>query len=435
MAYLSTTGAPWLPFPGDPVVLPSYNASVDIIRSSSSRRNMWNPCTHMSQSTVLSNATVNLLRGYISSNVYYAWEPAYVSSLWDLQHWHDAYDVHGTAFGRSVQPFYGIQPVLVTGELTTEGFKPFVLPDRQGLVDRSFDAMMPGIKSDLSAVNSVYELKDFMTVKRSCQKIRTLWGTLLGLYREVLFRLRNFNRPLRQILRTAGDSYLQVKFNFEPLIREIMLLRNLLPRLANELKELQKRANVPQKRHYTAQLSAVFEGGSESLSVFKPTFFSQVGTLSAHRSWSYPVRTFNATMEYSYSLPSLSELEFQLRGFLDMIGVRPDPSIIWNALPWSFVIDWFAGIGQWLERFKGANIEPRLVIRNYCHSFKVERLSKTYYYVDAAQYHVATGKEKLYDRQIGLNAHSKSSLLHTVQTSGLSIHEGLLSAALALSRT
>jgi hypothetical protein len=173
----------------------------------------------------------------------------------------------------------------------------------------------------------------------------------------------------------------------------------MLPRLASELKELQKRANMPQKRHYTTQLSVVFEDGSESVSVFKPTFFHQVGTLSAHRSWSYPVRAFNATMEYSYSLPSLSELEIQLRGFLDKIGVRPDPSIIWNALPWSFVVDWFAGIGQWLERFKGANIEPRLVIRNYCHSFKVERLSKTFYFVDAAQYHVATGKEKLYDRQ------------------------------------
>jgi hypothetical protein len=41
-----------------------------------------------------------------------------------------------------------------------------------------------------------------------------------------------------------------------------------------------------------------------------------------------------------------------LSGLLDTLGFELNPRIIWEAVPFTFVIDWFFGVGTFLQRLK-----------------------------------------------------------------------------------
>jgi hypothetical protein len=58
----------------------------------------------------------------------------------------------------------------------------------------------------------------------------------------------------------------------------------------------------------------------------------------------------NATLVYKYSVPKLPGFIARATQLLDAFGVSPDPSLIWDAIPYSFVLDWFMNFGEWFHR-------------------------------------------------------------------------------------
>lgn len=51
-------------------------------------------------------------------------------------------------------------------------------------------------------------------------------------------------------------------------------------------------------------------------------------------------------------LAVMGPMDEVLRGLLDALGFELNPRIIWDALPFTFVIDWFFGVGSWLDRYR-----------------------------------------------------------------------------------
>ena len=71
-------------------------------------------------------------------------------------------------------------------------------------------------------------------------------------------------------------------------------------------------------------------------------------------------------------MPDLGLLSNRLKAMLDSLGVRPDASILWNAIPFSFIVDWFFDVGGWLESLSSDNLEIPVHIDDFCHSIKVD---------------------------------------------------------------
>lgn len=46
-----------------------------------------------------------------------------------------------------------------------------------------------------------------------------------------------------------------------------------------------------------------------------------------------------------------------LRVLLDSLGFELNPRILWDAIPFTFILDWFFGIGSWLESHKHDTLE------------------------------------------------------------------------------
>jgi hypothetical protein len=131
------------------------------------------------------------------------------------------------------------------------------------------------------------------------------------------------------------------------------------------------------------------------------------------------------TIEYQFGTDLSGGEEDSARVLADSLGINFNPSIIWNALPWSFVIDWLAGVSSWLNQYKVPVVTIRTEIMQCCASIKVSR--KTTSAINGST--AFTVEEEAYKRFLpALNFEQ------AIRTSGLSLREFSLGAALGFSK-
>jgi hypothetical protein len=153
---------------------------------------------------------------------------------------------------------------------------------------------------------------------------------------------------------------------------------------------------------------------------------------------------FHAEIQYNYNYNGFQVAHAQLLGLLDAMGAQLNPQIIWNAIPWSFVVDWVLGVSRWLGQFKGYNMEPVINIQRFLTSVKrtrsvyitlenermVDLVSGGYWYqgYPGLRNTLPGVHESAYRRDVNLP--TVSSIL----ASGLTLTEISLGAALVTSR-
>jgi hypothetical protein len=310
--------------------------------------------------------------------------------------------------------------------------------DVDALCSRSLQAMWPEVRTRISLINTILELKDFVNLPR---QLRELKRFTRDLKREVLrdgrrSKDKRDRMSLRRILKQGAEGYLTYSFAIAPMLRDIEGLVKALKNYRREVQNLLDRERIPQLRHYEVPLTEEYPDKTDTARVVPYT--SSDGDNTCSRSVTYPVRKFNATMEFSYELSDYERENALMGGLLDSIGVNCNPAIIWNALPWSFVVDWVANLGAWFNSFKLRQLEPRVVIRSYCWSVTLRRHIQ-------CQAAMGVGGTVLPANTVALMVIDETayvrravlpqwSLLHSLEGSGLSRKEISLAVALASTR-
>jgi hypothetical protein len=61
-------------------------------------------------------------------------------------------------------------------------------------------------------------------------------------------------------------------------------------------------------------------------------------------------------------------------GVMGQLGLSPSrPSIVWNAIPFTFLVDWFFDVGDLLDRWFGRDLNPASVtVLDFCCSQKLK---------------------------------------------------------------
>jgi hypothetical protein len=350
------------------------------------------------------------------------------------------FDVVNTVDG--LDPLYGVVDGGVYGALgrfdggliqyVDRRFDGGFIPAPNGINDlnqRALRAMIPEIKARLSILNSLIELKDFKSLPETVVKIAGF-----------IFKS---GKTLRQLLRTTSDSYLQLKFNILPLLSDIAGLNASLYTYYNRMNRLLEEEGRIKRRHFTF---SYFEqerntAREDILFSFDPRFWfgSPVdGPIVGSRSCITDASVFHAEVEYNYSFTQYQREHAHVLALLDMIGINLNPAIIWNAIPWSFVVDWVAGVGRWLDSFKRTNMKPMVHIGRYLWSIKRHRVidvqtkvgngSTVFSFATPPWSHVANINQWAYRRSVGIPSTS------SIVLSGLNLNEFSLGAALAFTR-
>jgi hypothetical protein len=87
----------------------------------------------------------------------------------------------------------------------------------------------------------------------------------------------------------------------------------------------------------------------------------------------YQRSRFHAQVLYTKYFSDYQKQNAIVLGLLDRLGATFNPAILWNAAPWTFVIDWVVGVSQWLDQFKISNLEPVTVVHKFLWSTDIKR--------------------------------------------------------------
>jgi hypothetical protein len=301
------------------------------------------------------------------------------------------------------------------------------------LESRAIQTLLPSIKAELSLPNFLIELKDF----------RSVIATIKGVYTSSSFRaalsylLVPKNLSLAALMRTAAGSYLNLQFNWLSLLSDIARIYQAMLRTESRMNDLVTRTGRVQTKHFHFAWQEYKDVDSDwqwhgRVGYQTQWLMSEVGS---RRVISYSPSVFHAEIQFNYNLTGYQTEHARLLSYLDALGINLNPAIIWNALPWSFVVDWVIGLGPYLDTLKVSNMEPQINIHRYLWSISRKR-----------QITVTTAIRNAYDDgleyrstlppviQTAYRRQPSSVPVSLIESSGLTLKEVSLGSALVLAQ-
>jgi hypothetical protein len=157
------------------------------------------------------------------------------------------------------------------------------------------------------------------------------------------------------IAKNVAGAHLNYKFGWKPTHGDLTGMWRGILELRHKLSEFEKNLGVISHRQKvlfknTFNKSATFTTGDPNYQC------DYSGTLSQKAS---------AHIVYKplpLSQVCLGPIDAMLRGSLDTLGIELNPRIAWDAIPFSFVIDWFFDVGRWLEQYRVDALELPIVL-------------------------------------------------------------------------
>lgn len=224
---------------------------------------------------------------------------------------------------------------------------PIFAIDKDALNAEAYLAMKPSLSSGFSLSNFVIELAEFKWIYKAFKKANQTFSLLKG---AIGFTDGD------SLTSNVASAYLMYQFGWKLFVKDLMELYGLLANMEKTLRDYASRQNIPQVRHFKKTVYSGTTGG-ESAGSFR-------------RTYKYDC-TFYATMKYIYRVQGIHAEYAKLKGILDILGLKANVAVVWNAIPFSFVVDWFLNVGDVLDaKFNKDYLESEVTILDYCFSTK-----------------------------------------------------------------
>lgn len=168
-----------------------------------------------------------------------------------------------------------------------------------------------------------------------------------------IFELRELPDLVRSlgnnIIRRWAKGTLMREFGWTPLASDFNKLLQFAQSTSNRMELLKKLSKAPMTRK--VQLYESIINGPKSVDTIvstPPRFYTTVNsqTVTTRKVWGYTtwtpdVKKFDQIKQY--------DPDFKFLSRKIVLGATVDASTLWNALPWSWLADWFGNIGDYLE--------------------------------------------------------------------------------------
>lgn len=219
-----------------------------------------------------------------------------------------------------------------------------------GFNARAFQAMKPEING---AVQAPLEIKE-----------------LIGSWRDLLkpFKMKS------SLISKAGSTNLWYQFGIAPTIGAIQDVTAALSAFDQRLNDFLRLQGQELTTHYREPTLVPF-----SESVVKQTtgdHWYKV-TLKVAEHW----EARSATMKYKYRIPGIEQMSkdlIKLKAYGDLFGASQIVGMLWEATPWSFIVDWFFSVGDFLEQFDKPFLDTEVEVIDYCVSFRSQHTDSIY---------------------------------------------------------
>jgi hypothetical protein len=201
-------------------------------------------------------------------------------------------------------------------------------------------------------------------------------GQFLGELRE-LPQLPHFLKSEAKKFKDLGSEYLNVEFGWRPFVQDVIKLYNAQSRISAGLKKLVKDNGLSIRKRSKKELTisdpvdlaigTLFQpfgrldnlsiGGHSSLEgyvVGGPTGCADVDINNIPGSCDYHYQKSVSTLvwqcgTFRYYVPDIGSDRWTARARTVLSGGEFTPKLIWDLMPWSWLIDWFTNVGDILS--------------------------------------------------------------------------------------
>lgn len=195
-----------------------------------------------------------------------------------------------------------------------------------GASRRAWWSMQPRFAGEVEMLNFLFELKDFKDIAKHIIKPTVAYDKLSNMLRH---RPRGGDPT-----QPAAEGWLVWHLAIKPLIKDLTAIHAQLATLVREAQaEFKQQGSEMQSTHY----SELLEQESYLTPFSKNNYYLSTGT--------YQKTLFTATMHYRYGYAMRSTID----AFVRYWGLEGTPEVFWNAIPFSFIADYFVGIGKSLH--------------------------------------------------------------------------------------
>jgi len=205
-------------------------------------------------------------------------------------------------------------------------------------------------RPEASVGQFLIELRDIPTIpfRRGIQKFRSLsqrtGGNIRWIPKVLVRELLDF--------RNLGSEYLNGVFGWKPFVRDCQSMFKLWQKLDQRIaqlvrengKSIRRKAQVKRESDTTQEPLKTFGWAYANVRGGPPNWMFDGG--SAYRvttSWSERV-WFSGS--FRYYVPDIGSSLWTIRAKQALFGVLPTPELLWEVLPWSWLIDWFSNVGD-----------------------------------------------------------------------------------------
>ncbi|UJQ85884.1 MAG: putative maturation protein [Leviviridae sp.] len=148
------------------------------------------------------------------------------------------------------------------------------------------------------------------------------------------------------ILKRGAGAYLTWQFGWKPLISDVKKLLDFSARVDKKVRELHalynnggvhRRRTIDKDTVANTTTSLVQSSGPANITV-------RTARITKRVRWA-------TTRFVPTSLPPKDETEYRRRAIQIVYGLDLAPATIWEALPWSWMVDWFSNVGNYLVAY------------------------------------------------------------------------------------
>lgn len=185
---------------------------------------------------------------------------------------------------------------------------------------------------------------------------------------NALFELRELPRQLQQRftrdLKGAANFWVALQFGWLPLLRDVRSFVNIQRNGQKRLAQLIRDSGRPVRRKVLlSNTETTYDTVStRSYNAFHKIFLTQMyedGEPRLDRVGGTKTKIW-ASARYRYWLPpGPRDVEWTNRMLRRIYGLYVTPSVVYNAIPWSWLIDWFSNLGDVIENMD-AGVADRL---------------------------------------------------------------------------
>lgn len=240
------------------------------------------------------------------------------------------------------------------------------------------------------------ELKDL----RKLGKILTGWGPVHKMdYSSLTSIARNLRLDLNQFARLAPGQYLNVEFGWKPFLSDLTSLLGLREKIDDRIKRIinennrgiDRRSVVLDEDDTVVDSVTTYGYAFAGLTGPPPTWVPGTTVVTVTR------RTITKvwfTGRFRYFIPNTSSTDWLDRERLKLVGLdllTQSPELIWNLLPFSWLIDYFTNVGDIISNASDTAVDNLICDYSYIMCTKRVEIRRTVQTTWQGLYHEGAG--------------------------------------------